>query len=138
MPDFESRSYAVGDHTYEIVTGEIEGREAVVAINDTENDIHYVSEGFYADSEEMMQTATVPDGAGVPEEIVDAPMRLMDEVMMYIQEGEKKGLEKSLARLGDEVLGPDSQRERPEGKSSRQAREKMEMYDFEASPQDHL
>ena len=138
MRGFESESYTVGNHTYKIVTGEIEGGEAVVAITDTENDIHYLSEGFYADSEDLTRTATVPDGAGVPDEIVDTPMRLMDEVMMYIQEGEKDSLEKSLARLGDEVLGPDSQRKRPEGKSSRQARKKMEMYEFGASPQDHL
>lgn len=135
MADFRSESYTVGDQTYEIVTGELADRKAVLAVTDTENDIHYVSEGIYADSQDMMRTATVPDGAGVPD-VVDAPMRLMDEIMMYIQEGEKEGLDRSLARLGDEVLCPDSQRERPEGKSSRQARKKMEMYDFEASPQD--
>lgn len=137
MPDFESESYAVGDHNYEIVTGKVADREAVVAVTDTENDIHYVLEGFYHESEDL-RTATVPDGEGVPDQIVDAPVRLMDEVMMYIQEGEEKGLEKSLARLGDEVLGPDSQRKRPDGKSSRQARKKMEMYEFETSPQNHL
>lgn len=137
MADFESESYPVGDHNYEIVIGKVADREAVVAVTDTENDIHYILEGFYHESEEL-RTATVPDGAGVPDQIVDAPVRLMDEVMMYIQENEKDGLEKSLARLGDEVLGPDSQRERPDGKSSRQAQKKMQLYDFEASPQDHL
>lgn len=138
MAEFESGSYTVEDQTYEIVTGEVAGRKAVIAVMDSENDIHYVSEGFYDESEELMRTATVPDGSGVPEEIVDVPMRLMDEIMMYIQEDEVDGLEKSLARLGDEVLGPDSQREQPEGRSSRQAQRKMEMYDFEASPQDRL
>ena len=134
MSDIESVSYTVGDQNYEIVTGELAEREAVLAVTDTENDIHYVSEGVYADSQDVMRTATVPDGIGVPDEIVDAPMRLMDEIMMYIQEGEKESLDRSLARLGDEVLGPDSQRQRPEGKSSRQARKKMDMYDFRSSP----
>lgn len=137
MADFRFGQYSVGGHSYWLTTGEVTGSNALLAVTDAENDIHYVSEELAGT--DNFSTVAVPDGYGVPKEIIKGvDVSIMDEISRYIVEGRKDELELSLARLGDKVLGPDSRRERPETASKRTARRKMEMYDHEKSPKDFL
>jgi len=137
MSDFDFGSYQVDGHNYLFTTGNLTGSEAVLAVTDEKNGVHYVSEEVEAASDDLMPTSTVPDGYGLPDRIVrDVDVSRMDDIASYIKQQDKKSLEISLARLGDEILGPDSRRSKPEGPSSRKARKKMSMYDHQKAPSD--
>lgn len=137
MSDFSFGDYEVDGHNYLFTTGNLTGAEAILAITDEENDIHYVSGEVEAASEDLMPTATVPDGYGSPDRIVrGVDVSKMDDIAAYIKQGDNDALERSLARLGDEVLGPDSRRSKPDGPSSRKAQKKGAMYDHEKAPSD--
>ena len=133
MQDFNFDSYEVDDHKFFLTTANLTGTRAVVAVTDEQNDVHYISEELEAASESYPDTATVPDNYGkVPDEMVyGVPVTDMSEIHMSILQKDKESLEQSLSALGDQVLGPDSQRSRPEGRSSKKARKKMNYFDHE-------
>ena len=137
MAEFSFGRYQVGEHNYWLTTGEVTGNEALLAVTDSENDIHYVSEEL-AETEEL-PTAAVPDGYGMPDRIVTGiDVSVMDEISRYIIEKDQRKLELSLTRLGDEILGPDSRRKRPETEDQRKARKRMQLYDHEKAPEDFM
>lgn len=139
MVDFDRREYSANGSDYVITTANITGQEAVVAVTDKENDIHYISEEVDAASEDLLPTETVPSGYGMPDKIEDGVLvSTMETVSSRIRAFDKKGLEQSLSSLGKSVLGPDSNRQESSGDSSRMAERKSRILDHQASPQDYL
>lgn len=120
--------YEVNGHLYGITTAEVNGTDTIVAVTDFENGIHYRSE-ILDDAEEIKLTGTVLGGRGAPDQYEEGvPASKMDDLTLYLQEGNQESFKSGLRTLGREILGPDSQRDDPEGQSSKTARKRMGHY----------
>ena len=134
MVDFEFKEYSVSDHTYHLTFADVtgDGRKEIVAVTDVENDEHYVSSEIAAASEELMPTATVPDNIGIPDTIErNVRISYFEGISASLTSEDTTKFESSLTSLGDQVLGPDSQRNRPDGESSRKAKEKAKVHNWQ-------
>ena len=107
----------VDGHEFVLTVGHgANGDPTIYAVTDTVESIHYVSEEVDYFSDDLMPTATVPDGNGMPDEIIEVEPRIIESVSQQP--------EATLSQIGDTVLGPDSRRNSPRDPDSIKAEKK--------------
>lgn len=135
MTDFAYESVEIHGNEYILTFGDVNySKKTLVGVTDVENDIHYESEEMTAADEDLMPTATIPSGYGMPDLIErEMPIRMFDEIASYMQEGKTGKLRDSLSELGEQTL----EGQEDELSSSEKAERMMSMRDFESSPEDY-
>lgn len=140
MTKFSYSSIEIDGHKHYLTFAKTEENElrGVVGVTDAENGIHYES-SLANELDGATPTATIPDEVEEPERIErNVSVSTMEDIFGYVIEGESKKLQRSLAGLGEEILGHDSRRDRPRDPDSRKAEERQRILNAQGEDPDRL
>jgi hypothetical protein len=138
MVEFAREEYTVNGSTYVVTKGNIIGSEAVVAVTNLDEDIHYISKEFDAASDDIFTTKTIPPGRGIPDDIRHGvSIDKMSDIYAAISANDEKNIKGSLEELGQEVLASHTTNNDNRDDTETAIR-KSKIYDHRASPKDFL
>lgn len=138
MVEFEREEYSIDGSTYVVTKGNITGTDAVIAVTNIDEGVHYISEEYDAASDEALPTETIPSGNGMPDIIRHGvSIHKMSDINAAISVRDERDIRKSLTELGEEFLVSQTTNNNDRD-DTETANRKFNMYEHNTRPSDYL